>query len=223
MSEAESDVKATARRARKGSGCVHRPKFKGKDGRERFGEWRIKFTWKDDSGVKHVHDERVQGQEVNKSIAQELLKTRMAEAKSRTLLTGYEDLTYENLRSGLINNYEEKGRKSLLTSKDGRRYISSLNHLDNYFSGRKAIEIRVPQITTFKKARMAFGVGNASVNRSLGLLRRMFSLAVRNDKFPKDRVPIFELLKEPEPRIGFLKQEGFAKLRHELPENLRPV
>jgi integrase len=223
MPDQASDGKPIARRARKGSGCVYRPKFKGKNGRERFGEWRIKFIWKDDSGVKHVHDERVQGQETNKSIAQELLKTRMAEAKSRALLTHAEDLTYENLRSDLINNYGEKARKSLLMTKDGRKYISSLNHLDNFFTGRKAIEIRVPQITAFKKARMASGVGNSSVNRSLGLLRRMFSLAVRDRNFPKDRVPFFELLEEPEPRVGFLKQEEFTKLRHELPENLRPV
>jgi integrase len=36
-------------------------------------------------------------------------------------------------------------------------------------------------------------------------------------------MPFFELLEEPQPRVGFLKQDEFVKLRDELPENLRPV
>jgi integrase len=81
----------------------------------------------------------------------------------------------------------------------------------------------VVQIALFKKERVATGVGNASVNRSIGLLRRMFSIAVRQEQFPKDRVPFFEMLEEPQPRVGFLRPEEFVKLRAELPENLRPV
>ncbi len=221
--ERKLEAKLKAKRSRKGAGCVYRPKFKDKDGKARFGEWRIKFIWKDDFGIRHVFDKRAEGTGVNKTIAQEQLKKRMAEAKSQKLFTDVEDLTYKNLRAGLISDYEEKGHKSLLTKKDGTKYISSLNHVDDFFGESKAVEIRSPQIAAFKKARAESGVGNASINRSLGLLRRMFSIAVRHEQFPRDRMPFFELLEEPEPRVGFLKPDDFVRLRDELPENLRPV
>ncbi len=215
--------KLATKRGRKGGGSVYRPKFRTKSGAIRFGEWRIKFTYTDDKGIRRVHDEKVPGIGVNKSIAQEFLKRRMAEAKAHKLIANCEELTYDHFRAMLVGNYEEKGHKSLLLAKDGRKYISSLNPLDNFFAGRKVIDIRTPQIALFKKERIATGVKNASVNRSLGLLRRMFSLAVRQERFPKDRVPFFEMLDEPHARVGFLKPDEYTKLRIELPENLRPV
>lgn len=221
--ESNPTEKNSARRGRKGGGCVYRPKFHNKNGAIRFGEWRIKFTYTDEKGIRRVHDEKVSGIGVNKSISQEFLKKQMAEAKAYKLIPNSEQLTYENLRDMLIANYEEKGYTSLLVAKDGSKYISSLSPLDDFFAGRKAVDIRAPQIALFKKERMATGVGNASVNRSLALLRRMFSLATRQERYPKDRVPFFEMLEEPQPRVGFLKPEEFAKLREELPENLRPV
>jgi integrase len=215
--------KLAVKRGRKGAGCVYRPKFRSKHGTIRLAEWRIKFTCTDETGIRRVHDKKVPGIGVNKAIAQEFLKKRMAEAKAHRLITNSEELTYEQLRTMLVANYEEKGHKSLLVAKDGRKYISSLTPLDIFFAGRKAIDIRAPQIALFKKERVATGVGNASVNRSIGLLRRMFSIAVRQEQFPKDRVPFFEMLEEPQPRVGFLRPEEFVKLRAELPENLRPV
>jgi integrase len=98
-----------------------------------------------------------------------------------------------------------------------------LKPLDDFFPGRKAIDIRATPIAAFKKARMLSGVGNASINRSLSLLRRMFSIAVRQEQYPKDRVPFIEMLEEPQPRVGFLKPDEFVRLREVLPENLRPV
>jgi integrase len=222
-SEFKLSEKVAARRGRRGGGCVYRPNFKGKDGKDRLGAWRIKFTWVDDRGIRRFHDEKVPGIDVNKAIAQEFLKKRMAEAKAHKFIANSEELMYEQLRFMLIANYEEKGHKSLLVAKDGTKYISSLNPLDKFFAKRRAIEIRAPLIASFKKERMDTGVGSASVNRSLGLLRRMFSIAVRQEQFPKDRVPFFEMLEEPQPRVGFLKPEEFVKLREELPEHLRPV
>jgi hypothetical protein len=135
--ERKPEAKLVAKRSRKGTGCVYRPKFKDRDGKLRFGEWRIKFLWKDDFGIRHVFDKRAEGPGVNKTVAQEQLKKRMAEAKSQKLFTDVDDLAYKNLRAGLINNYEEKGHKSLLTKKDGTKYISSLNHLDDFFGIRQ--------------------------------------------------------------------------------------
>jgi integrase len=210
-------------RGRKGAGCLYRPKFRGKNGKIRSGSWRIKFTWVDDSGIKSVYDEKVPGTAVNKAVAQEFLKKRMAEAKAQKLTIGGDELTYDHLRELLIIDYEGKGHKSLLVAKNGDKYISSLKPLDDFFLGRRAIDIRMTAIAAFKKTRTLAGVGNASTNRSLSLLRRMFSIAVRQEQYPKDRVPFIEMLEEPQPRLGFLKPDEFVKLREALAENLRPV
>lgn len=221
--EPKPERKPTVKRGRKGGGCVYKSQFKCKDGIKKLGGWRIKFTAPDNTGKRHVHDEKVPGNAVNKSIAQEYLKKRMAEAIGHMLVTDIEHLTYEHLRAMLIADYEQKGHRSLLVAKDGSKYISSLRPLDDFFAGRRAIDIRGQLIGAFKKARMDTGVGSASINRSLSLLRRAFSLAVRQEQYPKDRVPFIELLEEPQPRVGFLKPDEFVKLREALPENLRPV
>ena len=214
------------RRNRKGSGCVYRPKFKTADGRERLGSYRAKFSWTDNVGAEHHFDEKVPGQQVNKQVAGEYLKTKMAEAKRGELLTGTEaeKLSYEGMREALIQEYKDNHRKSLHVAKDRKTlYIWNLNHLDHFFAGHKALAIRPALIQKFKDKRLAEGAGNCSVNRSLQLLRRMFYLAVDTERFPGDRVPKIKLLQEPPPRKGFLEYAQFVSLRQALPEHLRPV
>jgi integrase len=154
----------------------------------------------------------------------------MEEQRNRKLIVGssVEDLTYIDLRSLLIADYEIQGYKSLLTAKDRKtRYLSSLKHLDNFFGAKagrpakKALTITGVTVESFKMTRHEEGGSNVSINRSLQLLRRMFSLAVEKAEFPGDRVPSIKKLAEPPPRSGFLELEDFVRLRQALPEYLR--
>jgi integrase len=224
-SSVQTETPNKSRRQRKGSVCVYRPRFRMADGLERLGSWQIKFSWVDDSGIKHAYDEKVPGLQVNKTVAGEYLKQKMGEAKGRTLVTGTEaeNLTYENMREALIRNYRDNSRKSLHAANGEDAYIYSLKHLDTFFNGRKALLIRPALIEEFKDQRLREGAGNCSVNRALGLLRRMFSIAIDREMFPADREPKINMLREPPPRQGFIEHEQFVLLRQALPEHLRPV
>jgi len=230
METATVGTEKKPRRNRKGAGCVWRPTYTAADGSERKGAWRIRFSWTDDCGQKHTHDEKIEGDNISKGAAQELLKKRMEEQRNRKLVVGtsVEDLTYADMRALLLADYEIQGYKSLLTARDHKtRYLSSLNHLDEFFgakdgrSAKKALAITGVSVENFKVARHEAGGSNVTTNRCLQFLRRMFSLAVEKANFPNDRVPPIKQLAEPPPRSGFLELEDFVRLRQALPEYLR--
>jgi integrase len=160
----------------------------------------------------------------NLAVAERLLRKRLGESAAGVLEPpNAERLKYNELRDALLANYEAKGRKWLRTGKDGKRYISHLTSLNNLFEGYRVKAITPDRIRDFVHGQRAKGLSNASVNRSLALLRRMFSLAIREKKLRVDDAPYFEMLKESKPRQGFLEYNDFLKLRAELPDAIRPV
>ena len=139
------------KRSRKRSGCVYRPKFKTKDGKVCFGGWRIKYTWNHET-----FDEKVNAD--NKQAAGEILKQRFAEIRSGRFVKGSdaETLRYDDVRGYLFHQYESDNSKSLATAKDGKtKYIGHLKHLDEFFLGRRVLDIDTCLIDEF-----VLGTGN---------------------------------------------------------------
>jgi|SRR5579872_1656819 len=130
-------------------------------------------------------------------------------------------VTYENMREALLADYQANRRRWLRKGKDGNPYIADLSHVDDYFSGWRAADITTDAIRKFVCKRQQEKAANGTINRSLALLRRMFSLGVQDGKV-RD-VPHFPMLREATPRKGFLDHAGYQKLRQELPEYLRPI
>jgi integrase len=128
---------------------------------------------------------------------------------------------YEEARAALLADYEGSGRSSLVTRADGKRTICGLPQLDKYFAGRSAASITSDDVRDFISQRQVEGAGNAIINRSNALLRRMLKLAHREGKLLT--VPYIPMLKEPEPREGFLYPDQFAGLRAAMPANLQPI
>ncbi len=134
---------------------------------------------------------------------------------------------YGDLRRALLDNYTERGNKSLLTTASGEETICGLKHLDAFFEYSTANPgVPVTRITTdaareFARKRQAEGAGNATINRSLAALRRMLRLAQEDGK--TQVVPKIRLLKEPPARKGFLPREQFERLLAALPDTLRPL
>jgi integrase len=128
---------------------------------------------------------------------------------------------YEEARAALLADYESKGRSSLVTRADGKKTICGLVQLDTYFAGRSAASINSDDVRGFIRQRQAEDAGNAIINRSNALLRRMLNLAHREGKLRE--VPHIPMLKEPPPREGFLYADQFAELRAALPTNLQPI
>ena len=194
-----------------------------------FIEWKIndagKRVPKSESWVAQYY---VNGQRFRKSTGTSI-KTK-AEAILRDWLRGAEHgekaapqtqrLTYAELRADLLKHYAEKQRKSLKMRRDGTPYLFPLTALDNFFNGRRVNDIDRETASAFIADRRAAKKCNSTINSSLRLLIRMFSLARDNAKLTA--VPKFELLKE-KSRQGFLPPEAFQKLFDATPANLQPM
>lgn len=152
-------------------------------------------------------------------------------AKLRALMakdvpvTDERKLRFSDLRKGLLADYVEQGRKSLLNYADGSDRIIGLKQLDDFFGypkseGPRAIEINSNTRDRFVQQRQTEDVGNAAINRSLACLRRMLNIAKKKNKL--HAVPYIGLLKEPPARKGFVKLEKFEELLALLPTHLRP-
>jgi hypothetical protein len=124
-------------------------------------------------------------------------------------------------RKALLDDYATRGNKSLLTSSEGNEFICGLKALDAFFEyGQDKPGWPVTRITTdaareFARKQQEAGLGNATINRSLALLRRMLNLAHEESKIQV--VPKIRMLKEPPARKGFLPREQFNELLAKLP------
>lgn len=93
-----------------------------------------------------------------------------------------------------------------------------------FYKGRSLTSISTDDVYEFiQQRRSEDESGNAIINRSNALLRRMLILAhKRGIKGVKlHEVPDVPMLEEPPPRQGFLEPERFAELKGAMPENLK--
>jgi integrase len=140
---------------------------------------------------------------------------------------------YSDLRAALLQNYVERGNKSLQTTADGSETIWGLKPLDEFFDYKPSKNnepeksgVPLTQITTdasreFARMRLDEGVSNDTVNGSLRLLRRMLNIAHEDKKIQV--VPKIRLLKSSPARKVFLAKEQFDSLVSFLPVNLKPL
>jgi integrase len=94
-----------------------------------------------------------------------------------------------------------------------------LRWLDRFLSGWQLDEINRGLVDRITDARVAEGVSNATVNRTLEVVRAILRKAL-NDWEWLDRIPRIRMLKEPTRRIRFLSREEAERLLAALPEHL---
>jgi len=85
----------------------------------------------------------------------------------------------------------------------------------------RATDITPGAIQKYVSARLREGAANASVNRELAALRRMFRLAVDQRLLGPLSVPHIEMLKERNARKGFFERDQFEAVIGFLPDYLR--
>ncbi len=159
---------------------------------------------------------RESSKSTKESDAIELLKARTGEISQGTFTgTAYKKLTFDDLGQEFLADYKINQRKSYW------RAQLSVRHLKGYFGGLKAHVIDTPLIRKYISHRQAQGAMNATINRELAALRRMFRLAAQDDRIPK--VPHFPMLEENNVRSGFLEHADYLQLHAALPDYLKPV
>jgi integrase len=94
-------------------------------------------------------------------------------------------------------------------------------HLEPYFRARRMTGIETADVRLYTLKRRREGASNATINRELQALRRMFSLAVKGGRLL--RKPHIPLLVEDNVQKEFLETEQIAKVLPLLPRDLAHV
>jgi len=148
--------------------------------------------------------------------AEALYRRRLAEiGRGRLVGPSAERTSYEDLEQILLDHYRTNGLRSLA------RIEGALQHLRGFFARALALEITADRVLRYIAHRQEEKAANATINRELAALRRMFILGERSEKVVKR--PHIALLQEHNARKGFLEPEVFRAVVAALPEDLKPL
>jgi integrase len=138
--------------------------------------------------------------------AAKLLRIRLGEISTGTFLgPQLERIMVEELAEDFLSEYRANGRKSI-----GNAEARWLLHLAPFFRVYRATQVTTPLLVRYIESRQQQGAKNATCNREMAALKRMFNLGRRNGKVRN--VPVFPHLQENNIRKGFLKDEDYDKL-----------
>jgi integrase len=153
-----------------------------------------------------------------KSVASALLKKREGDiADGRLPALQAEKTTFEDLARLYLQDYEINGKK---TVRCARQVVA---HLGKEFQGLRAGQITTPRLQAYITRRLQDGVANATINRALAALKRMFRLAAQQTPplVQVTAIPHIPHLRENNVRQGFLTEEEYQVLRAALPDHVK--
>lgn len=96
---------------------------------------------------------------------------------------------------------------------------NSVRHLSEFFAGDRAADISADLFRAYIARRQNESASNASINRELAALKRMFSLASHAGNV--SRRPHIPTLEESNARQGFLDHGNFLAQREKFPDYLK--
>ena len=148
------------------------------------------------------------------SQARKLLKKRIGETNAGTFIGPNEErLTFEGIADMLLTDYQINGKRSIPTLR------GLIRHLSDSFAMTRAVDITADRIAAYIARRQLEKAANASINRELAALKRMFNLAVRARRL--NHAPYVAMLAENNARQGFVDHPGFLAVRNALPMHLK--
>lgn len=177
-----------------------------------------------------------------KGDAERLLQRRVgARENGLPVIRAAEKLTFDDAAKAMIEDFTNTGKKSLAVVERRMRL-----HLAPVFTGRRLVGITTADIRSYITKRKADSivtrkareftaedgtvqtvpeerkpVSAAEINRELQILKRIFSLAVKEGKLAMR--PHFAMLREDNVRTGFFEPHEYSSVLKHLPEELCPV
>ena len=147
----------------------------------------------------------------NKALAQELHDKLKAEAWRVGRLAERPHRTWND---AVVRWLKEASHKATIKTD-----MSHLRWLDQHLNGKDLEAITRTSVDRITDAKKAEGVSNASVNRTLEIIRAILRKCVNEWEW-LDRAPQVRMLKEPTRRIRYLVRAEAQRLLAELPEHL---
>jgi integrase len=152
------------------------------------------------------------------TVAERLLKRREGEI-SKGEIPGivFDRIRFDELAEDFITDYRINERDTLSKAERCVRYLKK------FFGGMKATEITTDKIKSYVERRMQAELSNASINRELAALKRMFHLGAECTPPKVNLIPHIPMLKESNVRKGFFEHGEYLAVKEALPEELRPI
>jgi integrase len=183
----------------KGTGCIFM--------RPDSNKWWIKYS-------RNGKPYRESTNSTNRRKAEKMLKLRLAEIATGTFVGPHtERVRIEDLWDDVEREYRINGRKSL----DDAQARWKL-HLKPMFGPVRAPEIGTTILGRYVDLRQIEGAKNATINRELALLKRMFRLGMQATPAKVLRLPSFPKLTENNVRKGFLEDSQYKELAEACPQ-----
>jgi integrase len=140
--------------------------------------------------------------------AEKKLKKRLAEIMTGTFIGPQtERVRVAELAVDFLRDYRINGRKSI---EDAQTRWDA--HLKPFFGVVRAVDVTSSLIARYVDSRQQEGAANATVNRELAALKRMFRIGMLATPAKVLRLPGFPKLKENNIRQGFLEDSQYRKL-----------
>lgn len=149
--------------------------------------------------------------------ARKLLRKREGEiAEGKRPGVYFDRVSFDDLAADYILDYKVNGKKTLAKAERVVRL-----HLEPFFGRYSATRINTPLIRKYIAYRLDQGASNATINRELSAIKRMFNLASSCTPPKVAQVPYIPMLKEQNVRRGFFEHDEFLALREALPPHLK--
>ena len=148
----------------------------------------------------------------DRQVAEDLLQTREGPLiPARPVPATVGPVTFADAAAEIVADYQMNKKRSLRTLS-----VRIEKHLRPAFGKQPLAAITTPVVRTYIRRRQAEGASNATINRDLITLKRMFTLAVQGGKLLTK--PYIPLLKEQNVRRGFFEPEEFQRIKGHLPD-----